>query len=187
MHVLDRPIERKRCKQAPGKKDSRPHSVAPSRSSAPAPQTRPAAGEAEQRQERPPQGEEQCVQPQDEEAEEATGRGRKRRAESDMEANDDNAEAPAKRICELSRKSDTTMENGHALPCEVKLTEPSVNMERGGLETEHLWSKASVSSREDTDEDIDVVGGVSPLPAPVAVCWPEPSEDEEEEYVDITG
>lgn len=63
---------------------------------------------------------------------------------------------------------------------------PSVSSPSRAAKAVSLGSTGSCE--EDKDEDIDVMGGSSPVPDPVIISWTESSEGEEEEgYVDVVG
>ncbi|XP_041653035.1 uncharacterized protein LOC121516049 isoform X2 [Cheilinus undulatus] len=54
-------------------------------------------------------------------------------------------------------------------------------------EAEEVHLGSAGSSEEDKDEDIDVIGGSSPVPAPIIISWSGGEEEEADEDVDVVG
>ncbi|CAJ1058643.1 uncharacterized protein LOC117817857 isoform X1 [Xyrichtys novacula] len=143
----------------------------------------------QQQQQHPPVDEQEENQEQHEEGEtnvqphgKAKGlraTGEKRGAESDEETSEDTNEA--KRLC-LEQPTQG----------ETSVSAESATTERP-QSTENLNPGSTGSCEGDIDEDIDVIGGSSPVPDPVIISWSMSSEDEEEEEgepdedIDIIG
>ncbi|XP_035525700.1 uncharacterized protein LOC118333986 [Morone saxatilis] len=110
--------------------------------------------------------------------------------EAEERLTDEDAESSGDEIIDVDGDSDKERHQSGTAPTLCRLTEEKPSVSPSSHSAKEVVLGSTGSWEEDKDEDIDVIGGSSPVPDPVIISWTEPSEGEEEEgdeEVDVIG